>query len=357
METLVTQLKERATAPSLFKPNEFVWEIESDIDDWVYLLFKIRTPTYVRVDGEGFFVDSFTSTTNIGKRILLTPSASESEAGITVRIPRGKTYVKLEDKKAIYSLGSVTSSGTVFNNAVSFKTRTGNQFARLYAETCNNTNIKDIIFRQETYDFNNLKSFSTLMQLDGHKMIIGENILKGDISDIFKNITPSLGTGVSVTMENQNKLVGNTNGLFGKSGSWNFSNCSFDAVLDDFHAVGNDLKLMIVNHKGKIYGNPLSLPDSIVFLSLKGATNDSAYLATDSDLRTKILTIENALFASSTAVDTFLTKESSKSVPSNFGDMDPLWNKAIVIKGQRTSASDAAVATLTAKGYTVKFVL
>ena len=74
METLVTQLKERASAPNLFKPNEFVWEIESDIDDWVYVLFKITAPTYVRVDGEGFFVDSFTSTTSIGKRILLTPS-------------------------------------------------------------------------------------------------------------------------------------------------------------------------------------------------------------------------------------------------------------------------------------------
>ena len=101
---------------------------------------------------------------------------------------------------------------------------------------------------------------------------------------------------------------------------------------------------LIFHSKNKLYGNLGDLPDSLLYLF--GSKNGNDFTWTSSD-RTKILALTGI---ECSTIDDLLN--GMKDLTAEFGGSQ-IWYKSISLYGTRTSASDAAVATLQSKGYTV----
>ena len=98
----------------------------------------------------------------------------------------------------------------------------------------------------------------------------------------------------------------------------------------------------------KLTGDLAILPSKLIFVSF---ANDKGSVFTWSTRQStaKIIAIEGN--ASLTNIDKMLQDQAQCQV--GFLSNDPVWLKTISVAGNRTSASDAAVATLQQKGYTI----
>lgn len=134
----------------------------------------------------------------------------------------------------------------------------------------------------------------------------------------------------------------------------NYSNIEILNLKDSENCYGNISSLSnlpnlssCVLSNTKVKGDISTLPPNVRFLSLKNSQKVD-WLTTRSS-ESHILALENVYLGDS--VDAMLNNQANCSKMHK--PSDPSWFKTISCIGTRTSASDAAVATLQSKGYTV----
>lgn len=159
----------------------------------------------------------------------------------------------------------------------------------------------------------NLTELTSLIMLNTH--------VSGDIS--------ALGTLVNLVhfeLGGTDKIVGNISSLKALS------------KLDNFKLKGNN-----------IYGDLATIPAQCRFASL---SNNAKFTWGARPASSKILAIESAPTISN--IDKMLQDQAA--CQASISSSDPIFYKTISATGTRTSASDAAVATLQSKGYTLSIV-
>lgn len=343
MKTLVTKLRDSAQGAHLYKLNDFVLEIESDKADYITLNLTISGISTVRIDGGGYITsNNSNSTANHGTLIdLITGDSS-----LYFKVTAGKNYIKIGNKQNLVNFGFYDGNGNPWD-AVVFSNPNENSKIRIISNTMNNTNVRNIVLRNKYYEIFDLEIFGKFLSNSGIKDIVGEDILKGNISAFCLGIAPKSDT--SINLINQNALYGNLFNLIGKAGVWKFDNVGFDIHLGYLFAISNE-SLALNNIKGSIIGSVFSLPNNVKFISFTGSLNSQ--LSPTFDIRTNIVAVEDAKFPNA---DEFLNNLATLSKPTDFNSL-PSWYKAIKIIGTRTTASDSAVSTLQSKGYTVTLI-
>ena len=174
----------------------------------------------------------------------------------------------------------------------------------------------DLPYTQVSGDIVNLKNLTALTNIN-----LQNTHVSGDIVNL-KNLTAL--TNIQLYNE-QIPLIGNINQLN------NLSSC-----------------VSMTFKYSKLTGDLAILPSELRFVSF---SNDKGSVFTWSARQStaKIIAIEGN--ASLTNIDKMLQDQAQCQV--GFLSNDPLWYKIISVAGNRTSASDNAVATLQQKGYTI----
>ena len=191
----------------------------------------------------------------------------------------------------------------------------------------------------QTGDISNLKNLTALTTLS-----LGKTQVSGDISNL-KNLTAlttlSLGkTQVSGDISNLKNLTALTTLSLGNPRT---------ALTGDIRELRTLTKCteMYLSYS-KFTGDLATLPSVCSYVSLE---NDKGSVLTWSTRPSSAKIIALVGTATLTNIDKMLQDQAQCQV--GFSESDPSWKKIIQIAGNRTSASDEAVATLQQKGYTI----
>ena len=368
---LVTKLKGSVDNNELLRIGEMrikVESVESPTKDTQGFGVAFTEPTTVEIVGDGYFTDN-NLTENKGKSMVVSSlqGVIVSQATtvairnkyklihLNVFIPSGSPYginkvLNIDDLKYSTSLNSIhlssmQASGDIANlknltnliNLILDATKVVGDIANLknltnltalsisrtnvsgdISNLKNLTNLEKLLLNNTKVagDIVNLKDLTNLTELDLHKTQIS-----GDIANL-KNLTNLTAFGLS------NKQVP----LTGDIGQLNaLSNCT----------------QMTLSYS-KLTGDLAMIPSNCRFVSF---LNDKGSVFTWSTRSStaKIIAIEGN--ASITNIDKMLQDQAQCQV--GFSSNDSAWYKIISVAGNRTSASDNAVATLQQKGYTI----
>lgn len=122
-------------------------------------------------------------------------------------------------------------------------------------------------------------------------------------------------------------------------------------VNGDITTLSKLSELSELNLRGtSVYGDLSKLPAKLSFFPMLNADNNIFSWKSIRPSDSKILALENINLGND--VDNMLINQ--KDCVVGFSESDEAYKKTISVKGTRTSASDEAVSTLQAKGYTIK---
>lgn len=325
-------------------------------------------PTTVEIVGNGYFTDN-TLTENKGKSMVVsslqgvivnqaTTVAIRNKyklTGLNVFIPSGNPYGKnkvlnIEDLKystplTSLNLSTMQASGDIANlkNLTALTTLSlGNtqvvgdianlkNLTALTSLSLNNTKVAG--------DISNLKNLTALTNLD-----LAKTNVSGDIANL-KNLTSLEALRLSLTQVNGN--IANLKNLTAlKSLSLSNTQVPLTGDIGQLSALSNctDMSLQY----NKLTGDLATLPSVCRFVSFS-SDKGSVFTWSTRSSSAKIIAIEGT--ASLINIDKMLQDQAQCQV--GFLSNDSVWYKTISVAGNRTSASDDAVATLQQKGYTV----
>lgn len=191
-----------------------------------------------------------------------------------------------------------------------------------------------------------IASLNKLTSLTGIT-IIGSKGIYGDISSL-KNLTSLRG----LYIDNCNKITGDCASLE-----------HLTSLRNEVRLVSNNLLMSDLSKFNKwacraitlnikdIKGDIAKLPSSCIFTNLISQSNNGATWS-ERPSSSKIMAMDSNLVLKN--VDKMLQDQANCTV--GYTSSDPAYYKIIKISGTRTSASDAAVATLQSKGYTVAVI-
>ena len=200
-------------------------------------------------------------------------------------------------------------------------------------------NYLDLARTQVTGSIDDLKSLTNLTNLD-----LRNTQTSGNISDLkaLTNLTSLDLYGTQVTGDIRDlKALTNLTSLH----LYNTQT----PITGDINVLSTTKCATISLKGGKFTGDIAILPDACKFISFSD-DKGSAFTWGTRPSTAKIIAIEGN--ASLTNIDKMLQDQAQCQV--GFISSDPSYYKTIEIAGNRTSASDAAVATLQEKGYTIK---
>ena len=329
---LITKLNGSVNNSELLKIGELrinFGKVQNPTKENRSLNIKVNKESKVELIGDGYFTDENLGA-NKGKSLLLSPNTnnyiyiSNNDVAISIsdkyaltgifhqaveypwNASGDKSHIKynLEDLKYSAALTNLSAKSANISGDISALTN----LTALVTMDLSNTQISG--------DIANLKTLTALTS-----MSLSNTQVSGDIANL-KTLTAL----TSMNLSNmQNPLTGNISNL--KS----LTKCT-------------DIKL----DYSKLTGDLATLPASCRFVSFykdKGST----FTWTTRSSSAKIIAIAST--ATLTNIDKMLQDQAQCQV--GFSSSDDVWLKTISVTGNRTSASDDAVATLQQKGYTI----
>lgn len=301
---LVTKLQGSVDNPSLLRLGEFRIRLDEVNNPTIHTQgFSLEAikPVTLEIIGDGYFTDD-TLTQNLGRTKVI--SSFEP-----IWVSNGAEIAVLDK----YNLKKITNF---------YVGEGGNDiFAKnLHVDLSDlsySTALTDFIMfdTQISGNIGDLKTLSALTTLNITGTQIGGNI--GDLKTLTALTTLSIGGKIAVTGD-----IGELSTLT-KISEMNLYNC-------------------------KLTGDLAILPASFCHILLQDCTGSTLTWSTRPSSSKIISIISDAAF---TNVDKMLQDQAQCQV--GFSSGSPDFYKLISVRGERTSASDAAVATLQQKGYTV----
>ena len=306
---LITKLNGSVNNSELLKIGELrinFGKVQNPTKENRSLNIKVNKESKVELVGNGYFTDENLGT-NKGKSLLLSPNTDNY-----IYISNNDVAISISDK---YALTGIFHQAVVYPwNASGDKSHIKYNLEDLkYSAALTNLSVKSANI---SGDISALTNLTALVTMD-----LSKTQVSGDIANL-KTLTAL----TSMNLSNmQNPLTGNISNL--KS----LTKCT-------------DIKL----DYSKLTGDLATLPASCRFVSFykdKGST----FTWTTRSSSAKIIAI--ASDAALTNIDKMLQDQAQCQV--GFSSSNDVWLKTISVTGNRTSASDDAVATLQQKGYTI----
>ena len=392
---LVTKLNGSSDNSELLKVGEMRMKIskaEIPTNEAQGFSISVNKPVTLEIIGEGYFTDK-TLTENKGKTLVLNTGNNE------ILVSNNDIEIAILDKYSITGLSKNYQSGPIdgCNNIsinlsdLKYSLELTNLFLTNTQVSGDIVNLKNLTkltnlalsSTQVSGDIVNLKNLTELTNLfltntqvsgdiEGLKnltkltnLALNDTQVSGDIVNL-KNLTELTNlysdnckvSGDIVNLKNLTKLSymalndtqvsGDIEGLKNLTELTvmylNSSEISGD--IEAFNGMLKAIHLSIAN--GTFTGDLSKIPDNCYFISF--ARNKNTVLSwTNRPSTAYILAIEGN--AKITDVDKMLQDQAQCQV--GITESSPIWYKTIECAGNRTSASDAAVATLQSKGYTV----
>lgn len=320
---LITKLNGSVDNNDLLRVGEMrikVESAESPTGDTQGFGLAFVKPTTIEIVGDGYFTDK-TLTENKGKSMTVLDSQDI--------IVSQATTVAIRDKYNLREIAVYIKGGTPY-----CKNKVLNIDDLKYSISMR---LLNVYRTQASGDIASLKNLTALTTL-----YLSSTKVTGDIANL-KNLTVLTtlqlnSTQVSGDVANLKNLTALT------SLSLNNTQVSGD-IANIYFAYKGTVKEINVAYCNNLYGDLASIPDNIIFFnSYRG---NSKFTWTKGSSRTNILACAN-LHCSN--IDDMLNDMADKTAV--FAGQEAHY-KAIALIGTRTSASDAAVATLQSKGYTV----
>ena len=360
---LVTKLKGAVDNQNLLRIGEMrikFNKVSNPTDTTQCIIFKVSRDTKIEIIGDGYFTDSSLAQNN-GKNLTILANVSTevyvSNNDIEFSIPdkyaianisvkeqyRGNASFDIEGLKFSTSLTNLyltnmPAYGDIINlknlTALTKLTVSNTQISGDIAALKNLTALTNINLdnTQISGDIINLKNLTALTN-----MTVSNTQISGDIINL-KNLTALTKLTVSNT-----QISGDIAALKNLTALTNI-NLDNTQISGDIINLKNLTKLTNMQFKNVtgLTGDMGTLPDNILFF-----TGGSGKFTWTTSSRTYILATEKA---HCDKIDDMLNDMATKT--AKFAG-DSTWYKRIELIGTRTSASDAAVATLQSKGYTV----
>ena len=311
--------------------------------------FKFTKDSQLEIIGDAYFTDE-TLSTNLGKKITITKDSPKS-----VYVSNSDCDVCILDKYSLLLINDWVKNTTNDNGNFSFSIEDLKYSVNFYQIYCSNGQVTGDISAlknltalvnlvlgktQVTGDIANLRGLTALQELNLHhtqvtgdianlreltaltKISMDQTQLSGDIASL-KGLTALTIIGMS---NEQVPLTGNISQLS------TLSNCTYIRL-----------------NNSKLTGDLALLPSKCRYASF---FNDKGSVFTWSTRPSsaKIIAIEGN--ASLTNIDKMLQDQAQCQV--GFTSSDAVSYKTISVAGNRTSASDDAVAALQQKGYTIR---
>ena len=329
---LITKLNGSVNNSELLKIGELrisFGKVQNPTKENRSLNIKVNKESKVELIGDGYFTDENLGA-NKGKSLLLSPNTNNY-----IYISNNDVAISISDKYALtgifhqaveYPWNASGDKSHIKYNLEDLKysaalTNLSAKSANISGDISALTNLTalvtmDLSNTQVSGDIANLKTLTALTSMN-----LSNTQVSGDIANL-KTLTAL----TSMNLSNmQNPLTGNISNL--KS----LTKCT-------------DIKL----DYSKLTGDLATLPASCRFVSFykdKGST----FTWTTRSSSAKIIAI--ASDAALTNIDKMLQDQAQCQV--GFSSSNDVWLKTISVTGNRTSASDDAVATLQQKGYTI----
>jgi len=377
MDCLVTKLKGNVSDDSLLKLGEFrikVYSVEEPSVETQGMTLQFTEDTEVKIIGDGYFTDE-SLTANLGTSKVIPANTATS-----FYLSNGDYEISIANKyglailylyyQGIANVGSEQMGHFGFNfNDLKYSTKIININAMsslIYGdiETVTNfTSLNSIILASANLS-GDLKSFVNSKNIINLNLSGVKGSVKGDIS-VFKDFTNLS----SLILSPLSDVYGDVSELANctKLVDLNLEKTGVHGNISAFSNLTNLVRLRVLNMTGSL--DSLSKLNKLQFLSIKKSalTGDLAgipstcYFASFQTDNGSLLTWSARLSTANIIaiegnpkidnVDKMLQDQAQcvKAIPSS----GEAYYKAITATGTRTSASDAAVATLQEKGYTV----
>ena len=374
---LVTKLNGTVNNNSILRLGEMRFKINKvDVptEETQFLGLFVNTPSKVEIIGDGYFTDknlqenkgkslSIDSTTNG----IFVSSTSDVEVALLgkyaiTRIkayynnqPNGTVYAKnkffdIDDLK--YSTALITlnlPSAQVSGDIANLKNLTALDTLNLYGTQISGdvANLKNLTAlttlnlagTQVSGDVVNLKNLTALTTLNLAGTQVSGNVvnLKNLTALTTLNLANTRVSGDIANLKNLTALT--TLNLYGEY-------TSLTGNIDELSALSKCTEMSF--KYSKLTGDLASLPSVCRFASFQN-DKGSVFTWSTRSSSAKIIAIEGN--ATLNNIDKMLQDQAQCQV--GFSSTDAIWYKTIQAAGNRTSASDAAVATLQQKGYTI----
>ena len=317
---LVTKLNRPVDNDNLLRIGEirlFNTKLSNPTINTQFMSLTFNKDTNLEIVGDAYFTDS-TLAENKGK----TKSYLANQKG-DFHVSNNDCQIAILDK---YSLIKVEVNAHKVGDLEDFR----------FSKDLSFITIKDT---EQTGDIENLKNLTALTSL-----ILNNTQVSGNISAL-KNLT-------SLTTLNlyNTQVSGNISALKNLTSLTTLKLSNQKTPITG--AIGELRNLTkcteIYLSYGKFTGDLATLPSVCRYISLE---YDKGSVLTWSTRPSSAKIIAMAVKSTLTNIDKMLQDQAQCQV--GFTESDEIWKKSILIGGTRTSASDAAVATLQQKGYTV----
>ena len=367
MECLVTKLKGTVSDNSILKLGELrikISELSKFDPAKCSLILRFNKETELSIVGNGYFTD-INGTANLGKtKKVVSNELTDifvSNSGCEISIPNKSdlNYLSLD---AAASYDSDTSD-TMFENKVV-------HIEDLYYTNLNYINLGKSGSFGDITGLAKIKGLASLYlsNLDGERLIYGnvDDLLRKDTLRSlvigYNNYLYSLNINGNIANANSNIVqltLRNTNIHCDLSSLPENNNLYY---LDLAHSAGltgsistiTDSKFPSITYFGIAYtgvsgGELATLPKKVNFITGNGLQNASFSWKQSRPTDAFILALENINLGSD--IDAMLINQANCQIGYTHNKEE--WFKKIIATGTRTSASDAAIATLQEKGYTI----
>ena len=345
---LVTKLKGSTSNNELLRIGEMrmrIAKVENPTDANRGFGISVNKPVVLEIVGDGYFTDK-TLTVNKGKTITLNADVNGvwvSNDNVEIAIldkysitalssfyPQtsaaygSRLYLNLSDLKYSTALTSLNLAGTqVTGDIANLKGLTALTSLNLYSP-------------QVTGDIANLKGLTALASLN----LAGPQVT-GDIANL-KGLTAL----TSLNLRNT-QVTGDIAAISPLS---KLKDAQLNHVTGDISAINNTkLTSIIISKSGGLSGDIAKLKSDFIYLGIDSDTT-SKFTWSSRDTNNYIFGNSGSPVLLSNLDDMLINMSQCRS---GITSTSPIYYKSIQYQGNRTSASDDAVATLQQKGYTI----
>ena len=288
--------------------------------------FMFTKDSQLEIIGDAYFTDE-TLSTNLGKKITITKDSPKS-----VYVSNSDCDVCILDKYSLLLINDWVKNTTNDNGNFSFSIEDLKYSVNFYQIYCSNGQV--------TGDISALKNLTALVNL-----VLGKTQVTGDIANLREL------TALTKISMDQTQLSGDIASLKGLTAltiiGMSNEQVPLTGNISQLSTLSNCTYIRLNN--SKLTGDLALLPSKCRYASF---FNDKGSVFTWSTRPSsaKIIAIEGN--ASLTNIDKMLQDQAQCQV--GFTSSDAVSYKTISVAGNRTSASDDAVAALQQKGYTIR---
>ena len=343
---LVTKLNGTVDNDSLMHIGEFrikIGKVSNPTRDSQLIKIGVTSDTELRIVGDGYFTDS-TLTQNKGKKITI---SKNDEVPNEVYVSNGDIELAVMNK---YNLSVISMVNSQYNKDREFDLDALKYSTSLKAIDANGSKV-----------FGNLNSLSSCSKLSsitlpdtlvtGNFSVFADKnmgvvnlastAVVGDISNLKNSINLSLLHVPNTAISGDISVLGNKDKL-------RYLNIVNSGLYGDISAFRNNSNIKELNlTKLNCTGDLATLPDNILFIDNTGGSGKFSW---SNSTRQYILAMLNIKTDDADKILNAMTNMEAKFISTDS------WYHTISLIGSRTSASDAAVATLQSKGYTVSII-